>query len=636
MNNTLKYLSIQHELGMAIGTSLRLQPMLATFSRIALRRLGLTSVHFHFLKNVEGEPVLQSPAAERRLEHFLSVPRNATAWALPEACDVDAGAVVWAAQQCCGQGADRHCYSFRLGDFGAMTLQRIGNALEAPVIELLKPLMTRLALSCQASIEHETLLQAVAARRKAEETILFQLLHDDLTQLPNRRQVMQRLDAELLRARGEGRYGALLFLDLDRFKMVNDTLGHAIGDLLLVAVADTLKGIVGDDGMVGRLSGDEFVVLVGAVAADEARLRVRVDALLAMIRAAFSDALPCGEHRLHVTPSIGIAIFPDGDGAAEHILRRADTAMYQAKLAGLNCAMYYNSRLSAGLELRRQLEKELQLALAAPEQFALHYQSQYNRAGECVGAEALIRWHSPYRDNPSPAQFIPVAEETGLMLELGRWVMRRACADIRRLHEGSLPSTFRRVSINVSAVQFNHPDFVEALFADIDAAGIDAHWIALELTESTLIRNNHAAASRMTVLRERGVEIAVDDFGTGYSSLSYLGRLPVASIKIDQTFVRDLDSNAGNRAIVGTIIALGRALGLDLIAEGVETTAERASLEALGCHNYQGFLFSRPLPLDALIEQLREHLPTPERAEANAAIGAAASMRANPAQGDGR
>ena len=636
MNNTLKYLSIQHELGMAIGSSPRLQPMLVAFSRIVLRRLGLTSVHFHFLQDAEGVPVLQAYATRGRLEHFLSVPRNALACTSPEACAADASLVVCAALQCPERIAGRHCYTFRLGDFGAMTLQRIGNGLEPPVIELLKPLMSRLALSCQASIEHETLLQAVAARRKAEETILFQLLHDDLTRLPNRRQMMQRLDAELLRARGEGRFGALLFLDLDRFKMVNDTLGHAIGDMLLVAVADTLKGIVGDHGRVGRLSGDEFVMLVDAVAGDEKQLRLRVDALLAAIRAAFSNALHTGEHRLHVTPSIGIAIFPDGDGAAEQILRRADTAMYQAKLAGLNCAMYYNSRLSAGLELRRQLEKELQLALNAPEQFELHYQGQYNRAGECTGAEALIRWHSPYRDQPSPGLFIPVAEETGLMLELGRWVMRRACADIGRLHAHCLPSAFRRVSINVSAVQFNHPDFVEALFADIDAAAIDAHWIALELTESTLIRNNHAAASRMNVLRERGVEIAVDDFGTGYSSLAYLSRLPVASIKIDQSFVRDLDSQAGNRAIVGSIIALGRALDIDLIAEGVETEAERASLEALGCKNYQGFLFSRPLPLDALVEQLREALPQDAMVESNAAMGTTTAVPANPAREAGR
>ncbi len=610
MNNTLKYLSIQHELGMAIGTSLRLQPMLATFSRILLRRLGLSSVHFHFLQTAEGEPVLQAGAAADRLEHFLSVPRNVSAIVSPESCLADKETFACVEHHDSERAIVRHAYSFCLGDFGAMTLQRIGSALDAPIVELLKPLIMRLALSCQASIEHENLLQAIVALRKAEETILFQLLHDDLTQLPNRRQLMKRLNAELLRARSEGRCGALLFLDLDRFKMVNDTLGHAIGDLLLVAVAEKLKAIVAGDGMVARLSGDEFILLLGDLAGDENRVKLHVDALLAAIRVGFSGTLEAGEHRLHITPSIGIAIFPDGECSAEQMLRRADTAMYQAKLAGFNSSVYYSRQFSAGLELRRALEKELQLALKTPQQFELYYQSQHNLAGECIGAEALIRWHSPYRDEPSPADFIPVAEETGMMLELGRWVIRRACADIRRLHALDLPPTFRRISINVSAIQFNHPEFVGSLFADIDEAGIDAHWIALELTESTLIRNPRAAAARMALLRARGVEIAVDDFGTGYSSLAYLSRLPVGSIKIDQTFVRDLESNVGNRAIVETIIALGRALEIDLVAEGVETEAERASLEALGCRNYQGFLFGRPKPLEDLITQLQGPLPT--------------------------
>ena len=609
MNSTLKYLSIQHELGMAIGTNLRLQPMLAAFSRVLLRRLGLSSVHFHFLLTAAGEPVLQASVGADQLQHFLSVPRNARVMALPESCLVGEEAVFHVQHPCPDRALDNHSYSFGLGQFGVMTLQRNGNSLDRPIIELLKPLIVRLALSCQASIEHENLLQAIAALRKAEETILFQLLHDDLTQLPNRRQLMQRLDAELLRARAEGTRGALLFLDLDRFKIVNDTLGHATGDLLLVAVAEKLQQIAAGDDVVARLSGDEFIMLIGGMTGDEDQARVRIDALLAAIRAVFSHAVQAGEHWLHVTPSIGIAIFPDHDCGAEQILRRADTAMYQAKLAGLNSSMYYDSQLSAEIELRRQLEKELQLALKAPEQFELYYQSQHNRAGECIGAEALIRWHSPYRDNAAPATFIPVAEETGLMLELGRWVMRRACADIRRLHARELPSAFQRVSVNVSAVQFNHPGFIESLFADIGEAGIDARWIALELTESTLIHNNQAAAAKMAQLRSRGVEIAVDDFGTGYSSLAYLSRLPVESIKIDQSFVRDLDSNAGNRAIVETIIALGRALEIDLVAEGVETEGERASLEALGCHNYQGFLFSRPQPLDGLIAQLQKSLP---------------------------
>ena len=611
MNHTLKYLSIQHELGMAVGSALRLRPMLTAFSRVCMRRLGLCSVHFHFLADSAGEPTLLCARAAATMEHFLSVPQNSAGavGSLPDQAEVRRAGCLHRSTQIGTRLT--HSYSFVLGEFGLLTLQRNGSPLERPIIELLKPLIVRLTLSCQASIEHENLLQAVEARRKAEEIVLFQLLHDDLTQLPNRRQLMQRLAAELAHAQHVDHCGALLFLDLDRFKMVNDTLGHAIGDLLLVTVAERLQQMVGNQGIVARLSGDEFVILLTRLDRDWDRATTRVKALLDQIRETFDGALLAGEHRLHVTPSIGIALFPDGDCSAEQILRRADTAMYQAKLDGLGSAVFYDSQFSAGLELRRQIEKELQLALKDPDQFELHYQAQHNLAGECIGAEALIRWHSPHRADPAPNLFIPIAEETGLMHELGRWVIRRACADIAILQASQPPSSFRGVSINVSAIQFNHPEFVESLFADIDAAGIEAKWIAVELTETTLVRNSQAAAAKMALLRTRGIEVAVDDFGTGYSSLAYLSRLPVAWIKIDQSFVRDIDIDPGNRAIVETIVALGRALEIELIAEGVETESERASLEALGCPNYQGFLFSRPQPLSAFIEQMHVRAATP-------------------------
>ncbi len=604
MNHTLKYLSIQHELGMAVGSALRLKPMLTAFSRVCMRRLGLCSVHFHFLANAGGEPVLAAEAAGSALQHCLSVPPNSAA-ALgnsPDPAQVRHAGCVHRQTQ---NGTRlTHSYTFALGEFGLITLRRNGSVLERPIIELLKPLIARLTLSCQASIEHENVLQAVAARRKAEEMILFQLRHDDLTQLPNRRQLMERLATEVDHAERIEQCGALLFLDLDRFKMVNDTLGHVVGDLLLVAVAERLQQLVGNQGIVARLSGDEFVILLTHLDRDRERATARVKSLLDQIHEGFDRTLLAGEHRLYVTVATGIVLFPDAGCAAEQILRRADTAMYQAKLIGLGSAVFYDSQLSAGLELRRQIEKELQLALKDPDQFELHYQTQHNLAGECIGAEALIRWHSPHRANPAPNVFIPIAEETGLMHELGRLVIRRACADIATLHASRLPSSFRRVWINVSAVQFNHPDFVETLFAEIAAAGIEAKLVALELTETTLVRNSQAAAAKMAVLRTRGIEVAVDDFGTGYSSLAYLSRLPVALIKIDQTFVRAIDVDPGNRAIVETIVALGRALRIELIAEGVETPSERASLEALGCLNYQGFLFSRPMPLAAAIERI--------------------------------
>jgi diguanylate cyclase len=605
VNNTLKYVSIQHELGMAIGMALRLQPMLTAFSRVCMRRLGLSALHFHFVVNPDDDPILLSSQGSGRLEHFLSIPQNSPAPEPPsfESTDESASPCI---RYCVREAmVDDHFYSFRLGRLGVITLQRRHTGLDQSVIKLLEPLITRLGMSCQASIEHENLLQAVAARKRAEETILFQLLHDDLTQLPNRRQLMRSLQECLTSAQRNDHLGALLFLDLDRFKVVNDTLGHSIGDLLLVAVAERLQQLIGNEGIVGRLSGDEFVILLDRLAGPPSNARTHLDAVLGRIHRGFADAFAVAEHLLHVTPSIGVEIFPDDDCSAEQILRRADTAMYQAKLSGLDSSVYYDHQLSRELEQRREIEKELKLALKDTEQFKLHYQTQHNLAGECIGVEALVRWHSAYRPDPSPNTFIPIAEETGLMLELGQWILRRACQDIRQLQKLDLPPTLCRISINVSAIQFNQPDFVDSLLAEINAAGIDPMMIALELTETTLVQNSEISAAKIVALRGYGIKVAIDDFGTGYSSLAYLSRLPVETIKIDRSFVHRIDSDAGNQAIVETIVALGRALEIELIAEGVETEPERACLESLGCNNYQGFLFSRPIPLSELIEQLQ-------------------------------
>ena len=605
INNTLKYVSIQHEIGMSIGKALRLRPMLAAFSRVCLRRLGLASVHFHFLRRADGELVLSGRREDGTLEHFCSIPQNSP---VPQPADfpADEGAALCACWTLEEEEVSQHYYAFNLGGFGVLTLQRIDSALDPLIVELLKPLVVRLGLSCQASIEHENLLQVVAARDRAEKTILFQLLHDDLTQLPNRRSLMDQLGMQLQAAASEKSLGALLFLDLDRFKVVNDTLGHAVGDCLLIAVASRLREMLGEDGCVFRLSGDEFVILLGNLGAQPKLARECVNLLLKRIRVGFSDPLAAGEHQLHVTPSIGIELFPDEECAAEQILRRADSAMYQAKLHGLNSAVYYDRKLSGELERRRDIEKELQSALKAKDQFELHYQTQHDLAGACIGAEALVRWRNPVRPGIGPGEFIPIAEEAGLMPDLGTWVLRQACLDMREMVSRGLAAGFKRLAVNVSGVQFNHRHFVETLTTIIEETGVDPRLLSIELTESTLITNSEVAIGKMAALHVLGIKVAIDDFGTGFSSLSYLSRLPAQSIKIDQSFVRNIDSDGGNRAIVETIIALGRALDIDLIAEGVETEAERATLERLGCLSYQGFLFSRPVPLDAMIAALKQ------------------------------
>ena len=605
MNTTLKYISIQHELGMSIGVALRLQPMLSAFSRVCVRRLGLAAINFYFLKSGDGEPELQGRPGGGRMEHYLSVPRNSMAPVPPDFASDEASRFSCDYRRI-NEGADsRHLYSFSLGGFGVITMQRIDSEFDPAIVELLKPLVVRLGLSCQASIEHENLLQAVAARSKAEKTILFQLLHDDLTRLPNRRSLMRDLESQLQVAVRDASYGALLFLDLDRFKIVNDTLGHAVGDRLLIAVAAKLLELVGKDGLVCRLSGDEFIILLGNLGPDLLLARAHVDGLLAEISAGFSDPLSAGEHLLHVTPSVGIELFPDSECSADQILRRADSAMYQAKTQGLNSSVYYDRHLSFELERRRDIEKELQLALKVGDQFEMHYQSQHGSNGDCIGAEALLRWHNPFRDDIGPAQFVSIAEEAGLMLELGAWVLRRACLDLREMNRTGLPSTFRRLSVNVSAVQFNHRQFVEILVGIFAETGVDPSLLMIELTESTLIGNSESSIEKMAALRALGIKVAIDDFGTGFSSLAYLTRLPVQTIKIDQTFVRGIDSESSNRAIVETIVALSRTLELELIAEGVETEAERAVIESLGCTNYQGYLFSRPVPLRELMAAIR-------------------------------
>ena len=603
INNALKYVSIQHEIGMAIGKALRLRPMLGAFSRVCLRRLGLSAVHFHFLRSEHGELVLSGNRADSTLEHFYSIPQNSPVPQPPKFPAQEGAALCtyWTYEEA---DTTQHCYAFNLEGFGVLTLQRIDSAFDASIVELLKPLVVRLGLSCHASIEHENLLQVVAARDKAEKTILFQLLHDDLTQLPNRRSLMDQLGQQLRLAAEAQTLGALLFLDLDRFKVVNDTLGHAVGDCLLIAVAARLREVIGKNGCVFRLSGDEFVILLGNLGAQTAGAREHVDQLLQRIRVAFSDFTPAGEHQLHVTPSIGIELFPDEECTAEQILRRADSAMYQAKLHGLNSAVFYDRKLSFELERRRDIEKELQLALKAQNQFELHYQTQHALGGACIGAEALLRWHNPFRDGIGPGEFIAIAEEAGLMLELGTWVFRQACRDLCEMTRQGIAPGFRRLAVNVSGVQFNHRHFVETLTAIIEETGVDPHLLSIELTESTLITNSEVAIGKMAALRVLGIKVAIDDFGTGFSSLSYLSRLPAQSIKIDQSFVRNIDSDGGNRAIVETIVALGHALDIDLIAEGVETEAERVTLERLGCLTYQGFLFSHPVPLGELTAAL--------------------------------
>jgi diguanylate cyclase (GGDEF)-like protein len=442
----------------------------------------------------------------------------------------------------------------------------------------------------------------IAERKRAEKEIVNLAYYDRLTGLPNRRLLHDRLEQALAGSARNGRHGALLFIDLDNFKLVNDTSGHEVGDQLLVEVARRLEACLGAAGGAARVGGDEFVALVEDLSENRheaaALAKKTGETILAALNAPY--ALPCGVR--HSSPSIGVAMFSGGGDTCEELLKQADIAMYEAKAAGRNALRFFDPDMQATLAVRAEAEAALRLAIRE-QRFVLHYQPQVDCDGEWIGAEALLRWAHPERGLIAPGEFIPLAEETGLILPIGRWVLETAC---ERLNAWARDRRSRdlHLSVNVSARQFGQPDFVEQVAETLRATGAPAERLVLELTESVVLDDVEGAADKMNALKTLGVGFAVDDFGTGYSSLAYLTRLPLDQIKIDRSFVRNLPGSANDAAVAHTIITLAESLGLAVIAEGVETEAQRRFLERHGCPSFQGFLFGKPMPIDVFESKL--------------------------------
>jgi diguanylate cyclase (GGDEF)-like protein/PAS domain S-box-containing protein len=447
----------------------------------------------------------------------------------------------------------------------------------------------------------------IRERKATEREIQRLAFYDALTGLPNRMLLMDRMAQALASAQRRQHGGALLFIDLDNFKTLNDTLGHDQGDLLLQQVATRLNNCVRSVDTVARLGGDEFVVMLeelSQIPEELARDALGVgEKILAML--ALPYALKGYQYRS--TPSIGIAPFDGAQTSVGELLKQADLAMYQAKNAGRNTLRLFNSDMQAVVTARAALEEDFRTALAQHE-FLLHYQPQVNQAGQCVGVEALVRWAHPQRGLVSPAEFIPLAEETGLILTLGRWVLHNACTLLASWQDAPQLSHLT-MAVNVSSSQFRHASFVDDVTRMLAVTGAPSGKLKLELTESLLVQDMETTIATMTALGAHGVGFSLDDFGTGYSSLSYLKRMPLNQLKIDQSFVRDLLTDPNDAAIVDTIIALSRSLGLEVIAEGVETPEQRDLLARAGCHLYQGYLFSRPLPTNLLEAFLRSDAP---------------------------
>lgn len=426
--------------------------------------------------------------------------------------------------------------------------------------------------------------------------------HDFLTGLPNRSLFNDRVNQAICLAPRHHKKVGVLFLDLDGFKHINDSLGHPIGDKLLQSIAKRLVGCVRTSDTVSRQGGDEFVVLLSEMGQSE-------DAAISALRIlqVVAEAHTIDSHDLHVTTSIGVSVFPDDGGDAETLVKNADTAMYQAKENGRQSYQFFRPVMNVRAVERQSIEENLRRALERQE-FSLHYQPKIGlRTGEITGAEALLRWTHPVRGPVSPAQFIPVAEDCGLILPIGRWVLREACRQARSWLDAGLPLS--TMAVNISSMEFRQDNFFETVFAILGDTGLDPNRLELELTESVLMKRAECAASVLKSLRARGVQIAVDDFGTGYSSLSYLRKFPIDALKIDQSFVRQITSTPDDTTIVTAVISMGRSLKLRVVAEGVETREELAFLQTHLCDEAQGFYFSRPVPPRQFAELLKSGIP---------------------------
>ena len=442
------------------------------------------------------------------------------------------------------------------------------------------------------------ILADIAERKQAEERMRHIAQTDSLTGLPNRLTLQIRLAQLLPEARRHQWQLAVMFIDLDRFKIINDTLGHQVGDELLRDVAIRLSRVVRETDFVARLGGDEFVILLPAISgpADAAIIANK-------IIGALSSSILTGNHELHTSPSIGISIFPDDGSDGDTILKNADTAMYHAKSAGRNNYQFYAAEMNQTASERLDLEHKLRHAISRNE-LALCFQPQFSADGShATGVEALIRWHHPTDGMISPIRFIPIAEETGLIVEIGEWVLRTACHEMKKWIDAGLKPV--RVAVNVSARQLRRRDFCEVVAGVLAESGLPAELLELEITESSVMENPEEAIEILQRIGRMGVTLAIDDFGTGYSSLAYLKLFPIDHLKIDRSFVADIEVDLNDRAIAFGTIALAHSLGLNVIAEGVETADQLELLRSNGCDEVQGYLFSKPLNSAAAFAFLR-------------------------------
>lgn len=450
----------------------------------------------------------------------------------------------------------------------------------------------------------DTLIEDISKRKEAEEKVKHLASFDALTDLPNRSMLLFHLKQAISSARRRSTHGGVLFIDLDRFKIVNDSLGHDMGDILLKKTAERLRGLIRAEDTVARIGSDEFAILFTDVSRTAQETGQKLGRIAEKIRQAIAGSFLMAGHELHITASIGIALFSGEADSAEEIVRHASTAVNRCKEMERNRCMFYLPDMQEAADQRLIIEKELRGALDRKE-LQLFFQPQVEASGFIVGAEALVRWEHPERGFIPPMEFIPIAEETGLILSLGEWVLSEACHHMTSWKKQGISKYLRHVAVNISPWQFRQPDFTSLVKRVLAATGAEPSMLIIEITEGVVINDLEDTIAKMQELKEMGIRFSIDDFGTGYSSLSYLHCLPLDQLKIDRSFTQGLAKGSRFASIVSTIIILADSLGLTVIAEGVETITELNFLRENNCATFQGYYFSRPLPLVDFQDRLR-------------------------------
>lgn len=439
-------------------------------------------------------------------------------------------------------------------------------------------------------------------QKETERLITEMAFYDPLTGLPNRRLLQERLKEEIALTHRQGNTGALIFLDLDNFKPINDSLGHDAGDQLLIQVSNRLKKSIRESDMVARLGGDEFIALLGHLDYDMSIAARSAEKVAQTILNEINKPYEIKGHTLHVTPSIGITLFPAEDDTPDILLKQADSAMYRAKETGKNSIHFFHPAIQEAADFRAQIENELRKALD-DEEFELYFQPQIDSNNQIIGAEALIRWQHPTRGTVLPNEFITIAEESALIIDIGNWVIESACKHLANWSTKNGESPL--LSINISPRQFRQSDFISNIDHTLNRYKIDHNKLMIELTETILFEDIDDTISKMHAIRSLGVRFSVDSFGSGYSSIAYLQKLPLEQLKIDQNLTKNIDQNTNNAAIVETIITMGRNLNLNVVAKGIETEAELNFLKHKNCHQFQGYYFYKPLPANQFKQLLQ-------------------------------